>query len=54
MEFNSLNLKLLTHTAQTQVAVTSDSNHPRLLQIAGWAEDFTNQINLLWKILFYQ
>ena len=40
MEFNSLNLKLLTHTAQTQVAVTSVSNHPRLLQIADWVEDF--------------
>jgi len=31
---NTLLTKILTHTAQTQVAVTSGSNHPRLLQRA--------------------
>jgi hypothetical protein len=34
MNDTSLIKRILTHTAQTQVAVTSDSNYPRLLQIA--------------------
>jgi hypothetical protein len=34
MNETSLITKILTHTAQTKVAVTSDFNHPRLLQRA--------------------